>query len=80
MGIWRFGISRTNIYIYIYNESKPAQIPSLGSTEDEGSFMHGKQSILLSSALKKSKTINATNAVTCRRKSSRTAKATKINK
>lgn len=38
--------------------------------------MHGKQSILLSLALKQSKTISATKAVTCRRKSSKTAKAT----
>lgn len=52
-------------------------IPSLDSTKDEETFMHGKQSTLPSSALKKSKYINATNAVTCRKKSSRTARATK---
>ena len=39
------------------------------------SLIHGTQSILSSSALKKSKIINATNAVTCRRKSKRTANA-----
>lgn len=50
------------------------KIPSFGS-EDVGIFMHGKQSILLSSALKRSKTINATKAVTCRKKSNSTAKA-----
>lgn len=60
----------------MYVESDPIKVPSLGPTNDPGSFMHGRQSILLSSALKKSKTINATKAVTCRRKSSRTAKAT----
>lgn len=37
--------------------------------------MHGKQSTLLSSALEKSKTINATKAVTCKKKSNKTAKA-----
>lgn len=52
------------------------KIPSSDSPPDEGIFMHGKQSILLSSALKQSKTINATKAVTCRKKSSKTAKAT----
>lgn len=41
-------------------------------------LMQGKQSILLSSALRKSKAIKATKAVTCKRKSNRTAKATKI--
>ena len=51
------------------------ELPSLGATEDVGIFMHGKQSTLLSSALEKSKTINATKAVTCRKKSNRTAKA-----
>lgn len=50
-------------------------IPSLGSAEEVGIFMHGKQSILLSSALEKSKTIKATKAVTCRKKSNRTANA-----
>lgn len=42
--------------------------------------MHGKQSTLLSSALRQSKTISETKAVTCRRKSSRTANATKRKK
>jgi len=37
--------------------------------------MHGKQSTLLSSARKESRTIKATKAVTCRRKSKRTANA-----
>lgn len=45
----------------------------------DGTFMHGKQSTLLSSARKKSKAIKATNAVTCRRKSRRTASAAKEN-
>lgn len=52
------------------------KIPSSDTPKDEGIFTHGKQSILLSSALKQSKTIKATKAVTCRRKSNRTAKAT----
>jgi len=37
--------------------------------------MHGKQSTLLSSARRESRTIKATKAVTCRRKSKRTANA-----
>jgi hypothetical protein len=54
---------------------KISVIPLSGSACKEGTFMHGKQSTLLSSALKESRTIRATNAVTCRRKSKRTANA-----
>lgn len=43
----------------------------------DATFIHGKQSTLLSSVRKKSKAIKATNAVTCRRKSRRTASAAK---
>lgn len=50
-------------------------IPLSGSAFEPESFIQGKQSILLSSALRKSKIIKATNAVTCRRKSNRTASA-----
>lgn len=60
----------------IVQQSYASRIPSLDPPENEGTFMHGKQSILLSSALQLSNTISATKAVTCRRKSSRTAKAT----
>uniref|UniRef100_A0A7C8ZWA3 Uncharacterized protein n=1 Tax=Opuntia streptacantha TaxID=393608 RepID=A0A7C8ZWA3_OPUST len=44
----------------------------------EETFMQGKQSTLWSSVLRKSNTINATKAVTCRRKSRRTASAANI--
>lgn len=52
-------------------------IPLSESAYDEETLKQGKQSTLLSSALKKSKTINATKAVTCKRKSKRTANAAK---
>lgn len=52
-------------------------LPLSESGNVEETFMQGKQSTLLSSALKKSKTIKATKAVTCRRKSRRTANAAK---
>lgn len=64
------GILCIHIYLCV------KEIPSFGSIEVAETFMHGKQSILLSSALKRSKTINATKAVTCRKKSNSTAKAT----
>lgn len=56
---------------------KILDIPLSGSACEECTFMHGKQSTLLSSARKESRTIRATNAVTCRRKSKRTANAVK---
>lgn len=62
---------------YEIKERKLQGIPVSCSTDDVGIFMQGKQSILRCSALKKSKTINATKAVTCKKKSSSTAKATK---
>lgn len=44
---------------------------------DDDTLIQGKQSILLSSALAKSRTIRATKAVICKRKSKRTASAAK---
>lgn len=54
---------------------KLPDLPLSGSAFEPDTLIHGKQSILLSSALKKSKQIKATNAVTCRRKSNKTANA-----
>lgn len=50
------------------------------SAYEEDSFKHGIQSTLLSSARKKSKTIKATKAVICRRKSNKTASAARVQK
>jgi hypothetical protein len=52
-------------------------LPLSESADEDEIFWHGMQSILLSSARKKSKTMKATKAVTCRRKSKRTASAAK---
>lgn len=58
-------------------QNKILLIPLSGSAWNECTFMHGKQSTLLSSARWESRTIRATKAVTCRTKSKRTANAVK---
>lgn len=49
----------------------------LSDPTDDGSLTQGKQSILLSSVLLRSSMINAINAVTCKMKFRKTAKAAK---
>lgn len=57
------------------HQTIPPIIPFSDSAYVDDTFIHGKQSTLLPSARRKSKTIRETKAVTCRRKSNRTASA-----